>query len=166
MQTNFDHDKQHGFIRPVENVCTNIILTTDVGKLYLIVGARSCTYLVLWDVDTSCVSPALLPTKGVWAKCSGQLVLWKGLLEMEVRVINRTSWDNWNLPVFLFGDGSLGLMYMASLMVLTMLCTSQTTKEKLSTPVMMTCGVGMVIDRRRGPEKFLEPFPKGPCGFL
>ena len=28
---------------------------------------------------------------------------------------------------------------------------------------MMTCGVGMVIDGRMGPEIFPEPFLKGPC---
>ena len=32
-------------------------------------------------------------------------------------------------------------------------------------PGMMTCGVGMVMDGERGPEMFLEPFPKGPCRF-
>ena len=29
----------------------------------------------------------------------------------------------------------------------------------------MTFGVGMVIDGERGPDMFLEPFPKGPCRF-
>ena len=33
-------------------------------------------------------------------------------------------------------------------------------------PDVMTCDVGMVIDRGRGPEMFLEPFLKGPCRFL
>ena len=30
---------------------------------------------------------------------------------------------------------------------------------------VMTCSVGMVIDGLKGPERFLEPFPKGPCRF-
>ena len=30
---------------------------------------------------------------------------------------------------------------------------------------MMTCDVSRVIDERRGPKVFLEPFPKGPCRF-
>ena len=29
----------------------------------------------------------------------------------------------------------------------------------------MICDVGMVTDGGRGPEMFLEPFPKGPCTF-
>ena len=32
-------------------------------------------------------------------------------------------------------------------------------------PGVMMCGVGMVTDRGRSPEMFLEPFSKGPCRF-
>ena len=40
---------------------------------------------------------------------------------------------SWNLPIFLLRDGSLTLMYMATLMVLVILCISIPTMEKFFT---------------------------------
>ena len=42
------------------------------------------------------------------------------------------TWGSWNLPRFLFKEGSLALMYMASLMFLDMPCVSLFTIEKHS----------------------------------
>ena len=70
----------------------------------------------------------------------------------------RTScqmWGNWNLHRFLFRDGSMIPMNMASLIVLVMPCASLCTMEKLST--LMTS----FIYGGGGPKIFLKPVPKG-----
>ena len=70
-----------------------------------------------------------LSTVGNWMD-KGSYLRWR------TWVLNRTSshmLDNWNFPVFLLRDGPLTLMYMASIMVLVMLCASLPTKENLST---------------------------------
>ena len=44
-------------------------------------------------------------------------------------------------------------------------CALPTHNGEVVHPGVMACGVGMVINRRRDPEMFLEPFPKGLCRF-
>ena len=57
-------------------------------------------------------------------------------------------------------DGSLTLMYIASLMVLVRLCASLPNMVEVVYTGVMTCGIDMVIDGRRSPKMFPEPFPK------
>ena len=73
-------------------------------------------------------------------------------------LFNKTSshmWDNCYFPMFPLSDGSLTLTYMASLVVLAKLCASLMTMEKLFPVVMVTCGVGMVINGERCPKMFI-----------
>ena len=54
---------------------------------------------------------------------------------LSAEVLNRTSshmWGRWYLPIFLFRDGLLTLMYIASLMVLMRFCSSLPTMLKFS----------------------------------
>ena len=51
---------------------------------------------------------------------------------LSSEVLNRTSthiWGRWYLPMFLFRDGLLTLMYKASLMVLMRFCSSLPTED-------------------------------------
>ena len=75
-------------------------------------------------------------------------------------VLSRTSshiWGKWNSPMFLLTDGSLSLMYMASLMVLVMLCASLLTMENVIHTCVMTCGVSKIVDRERGQRSLQTP---------
>ena len=77
-------------------------------------------------------------------------------------VLNRTSskmGDSWYLPMFLLSNGSLTLMYIASLIVLARLCDSLPTIVVLT--ALVTSGVGM---GKMG-EMFLKSFSKGSCRF-
>ena len=56
-------------------------------------------------------------------------------LSLSSEVLNRTSshmWGRWYLPMFLFRDGLLTLMYRASLMALMRFCSSLPTMLKFS----------------------------------
>ena len=62
-------------------------------------------------------------------------------------------------------DGSLTLMYMASLMFLVMLCASCPLGEIVHTDAL-PLGVTMVIDGGNNHEVLLEPFFNSPCRLL
>ena len=69
----------------------------------------------------------------------------------------RTSsqiWSSWNLPRFLLRDGSLTLMNIAYLMILTVPCASLPTMEKILYTDAMIIYVGGC------PEMFLKSVPK------
>ena len=68
-------------------------------------------------------------------------------------------WGSWYLPSFLVKEGSLTLMYMASLMVLVMPCDSLFIMEKFSS--LVKCSV--VLNGQRwgiGPKMLLVSVPK------
>ena len=95
--------------------------TSDTGCLMIwqqIVDAGPHSYPMLWCVDTNC-EPHVLPAHFNGCKpCTFKLEVW---------VLNKTSshmWDNWYFPMFLPRDGSLTLIYMASLITLVMLWDS------------------------------------------
>ena len=62
-----------------------------------------------------------------------------------------TTWNNWYFPMFLLSDGSLTLIYMASLIALVMLWHYPTHNGETVHPGMMTCGAGMVINGGKVP---------------
>ena len=91
------------------------------------------THSMLWYVDTNCELPcAPAYQERLKIMCSEHLKIWKGLLEMGVRVVELDLIPNmgsWNFPLFLLRDGSMTLMYMASLKALAMLCNSISTMK-------------------------------------
>ena len=157
-QTSFHHDKLHGFIRSVKSVIlTNIILTSDdfIGcavsytwcqKIWhLIIGAEPHLTSVVRCWHKLCTHCPCAHQECVWLSTVGGWSCGRDYLRWKSGVLNRASshmWDNWNLPMLLLRNGSLTLMYMASLMVLVMYM-SLPTVEKLSTlvwwPVVLVC---------------------------
>ena len=104
------------------------------------------------EILTQAMSPLhpCLP-EGLWVICRGQLELWKGLLVMDVRVLNRMSsymWNNWNVPMLLLRNRSLTLMYMTSdgSCNVVHLCAHN---GEVVHPGMMTCTVGIITDMGR-----------------
>ena len=91
-------------------------------------------YLSKMLIWSKLYDPYLLVTgRKVWPSVGSAA---KVLPEMEVEKSYRTlsqMWGSWNLAMFLSRDGSLTLIYMTSLMVLVILCTSLPNMEKLST---------------------------------
>ena len=69
-------------------------------------------------------------------------------------------WGRWYLPMFLFRDGLLTLMYKASLMAFMRFCSSLSTMLKFSIETWVTSGVIMVKYWGGGFEMFLEPLSK------
>ena len=111
-----------------------------------------------------------LPLQG-----GGWQMLWPGgrcylpgqFFNFSSEMLNRTSSQmcaRWYLPIFLFRDGSLTLIYRASLMVLIRFWSSPHYFKIFYTDVM-TSGVMMVKYGGLGLLMFFEPLSKGSGGF-
>ena len=83
-------------------------------------------------------------------------------------MLNRTSSQmcgRWYLPMFLFRDGLLTLIYRASMMVLIRFWSSLPTMPKFSMADFVTSGVIVVKYGGWGLLMFLEPLSKCSGGF-
>ena len=126
------------------------------------------TYLsMLYDFDTSYAAPF------VTAGCMGQAQWATGVgkesyLRLKAGVLNRTSsnmvgqLELANVPI----EAWIIDPHVHDLLAghCNAVCLPTHYKDVFH-PGVMTCGVGMIIDRVRGLETFLEPLPRGPCRF-
>ena len=113
-------------------------------------------YRVVWDGRCYC--------HGRW-NSQGSFIFYLSLSsEMLARTSSQTC-GRWYLPTFLFKDGSLTLMYIASLIVLIWFKSSLPTIFKIVDGNLVTTDVAMVMYGRGGFQMFLEPFPKCSWGF-
>ena len=89
---------------------------------------------------------------GHWVNCFIYLFIFFYFI-LSSEVLNRTSshmWSRWYLPLFLFRDGFLTLMYIASFISLMRLLVFPPYYTEVFQCISMTCGVKMVIYWGRG----------------
>ena len=116
---------------------------------------------ILTNMENDCV-----PTTCAMGKLAYCVVVSKGYMKWRAGVSCKTlcqMWDSWYFPTFLFRDGSLTQMNMASLLVLVILYVSMTTMEKQSLLIdRMSCRLTVLVNGGGHSKVFPKPVPVVP----
>ena len=108
------------------------------------VDAGQHTYPILWCIDTNCEPLLPLPTKGGCGSCA--MSNWRcGRVYVGQLYLPNVPFEGWIIDSYIHGilDGSCDIVWL------------HTHNGEVVHPGMMTCVLGIVIDRGRD--------PRGPC---